>query len=76
MPTLPLGRFACAFFINLFDIVAYEMGVLSHLVALANCPTNVAADDPRENQWGPRFQSYSESRLGRFRVETDDRLDA
>jgi hypothetical protein len=57
-----------------FDVVVYEMGVLSHLVALANCPTNVAADDPREPQWGPRFQSYAESRIPKFRVVFDGYL--
>jgi len=57
-----------------FDVVAYEMGVLSHLVSLANCPTNVAADDPREPQWGPRFQSYAESRIPKFRVVFDGYL--
>jgi len=57
-----------------FDVVAYEMGVLSHLVALANCPTNVAADDPREPQWGPRFQSYTESKMRKFRVVFDGYL--
>lgn len=57
-----------------FDIVAYEMGVLSHLTALANSPTNVAADDPREAQWGPRFQSFTESRIPKFRVVFDGYL--
>jgi len=59
-----------------FDVVAYEMGVLSHLVSLANSPTNVAADDPREAQWGPRFQSYAESRIPKFRVVFDGYLTA
>lgn len=57
-----------------FAIVAHEMGVLSHLIALAQNPAQVAADDPREAQWGSKFQSFAESKLPRFRVVFDGYL--
>jgi hypothetical protein len=56
------------------DVVAYEMGVLSHLVALAESPLHVAGDDPREPQWAPRFEHFAESRLPRYRVVFDGYL--
>lgn len=57
-----------------FDVIAYEMGVLSHLVALAESPAHVAADDPREAQWAPRFEQFAESKIGRYRVVFDGYL--
>ena len=57
-----------------FDVVAYEMGVLSHLIALAENPANVAADDPREANWAPRFEKFAESKIGRYRVVFDGYL--
>jgi len=54
--------------------VAYEMGVLSHYVAVAQDPTHCSADDPREAEWAPSFHRFAESRIPRFRVVFDGYL--
>lgn len=54
--------------------VAYEMGVLSHLVAAAQDPVNVSAEDPREAEWAPSFERYAAAQHGRFQVVFDGYL--
>ena len=51
--------------------VAYEMGVLSHIVALASDPVNTSDDDAREDDWSSDFEAFTESRLPRFHVVFD-----
>lgn len=54
--------------------VAYEFGVLSHLVALTANPTHAAADDPEEAAWARQFEQFTESRRARFRIVFDGYL--
>jgi hypothetical protein len=49
-------------------VVAYEMGLLSHLVSLAESPLHVAADDPREPEWAADFEGYADRKRERFRI--------
>jgi len=57
-----------------FSVLAYEMGVLSHLVSLAESPLHVAADDPREPEWAADFEGYAERKRERFRIVFDGYL--
>jgi len=50
------------------SVVAREMGVLSHLVALGSDPLHVAEQDARAREWGPQFEQFVESRIPRMRV--------
>lgn len=54
-----------------FSIVAYEMGVLSHLVSLAESPIHVAADDDREAEWAADFESFASTRMPKYRTVFD-----
>jgi hypothetical protein len=54
-----------------WSTVAYEMGVLSHYVALAADPTHVATPSAREGEWDEDFRSFTAARLPRFRVVFD-----
>ena len=51
--------------------VAYEMGVLSHYVALADTPAVARDGDAREADWADAFERYTESRASRFRLVFD-----
>jgi hypothetical protein len=51
--------------------VAYEMGVLSHYVALANTPAVAGNSDVREADWADAFERFTESRVPRFRLVFD-----
>ena len=51
--------------------VAYEMGVLSHYVTLADDPTIAANGDPREAEWADAFERYTEARVDKFRMVFD-----
>lgn len=57
-----------------FSVVAYELGVLSHLVSLAESPLHVAGDDPRESEWAADFEAYAERKRERFRIVFDGYL--
>ncbi|MEM7245243.1 MAG: hypothetical protein AAF533_07850 [Acidobacteriota bacterium] len=50
------------------ESLAYEFGILSHYVALAQDPLHSAADDPREAQWAGNFLRFAESRLDRYKI--------
>jgi len=59
-----------------FSVVAYELGVLSHLVSLAESPLHVAADDPDESAWAADFEAYADRKRERFRIVFDGYLSA
>lgn len=51
--------------------IAYELGVLSHYVTLANTPAVAGSADVREADWADAFERFTESRVPRFRLVFD-----
>ena len=56
------------------SMVAYEMGVLSNLVARAQDPTSGGGEDPDEELWAGNFREFVEKRAPRFRIVFDGYL--
>jgi hypothetical protein len=50
------------------SIVAFEMGALSRLVALAEDPCLASDADARESEWSPDFEAFTASRMDEYRV--------